>query len=167
MEEDDPPIFQQAAARPRPLLTVNELCSCCRSSLGTINRSIRRPSLAKSTLAEPLSSLVVLRKQTDTAFLLFPMAKQPANGVVNAGEFWEEWSRCITFKYQRDQLYRMGNFDDCGKEWKDYSNVFSVKFTNDPEKASRVLEATHLYKSRTTSPTVGVIWEAKGTPSWD
>jgi hypothetical protein len=163
MEEERGRPPKSAASTRRQLL--NRLSSCCRSSLG--NRSID-PSAFPCKVHIGRASLVpCIFAEADTAFLFLAMAKQPANGVVNAGEFWEEWSRCITFKYQRDQLYRMGNFDDCGKEWKDYSNVLSVKFTNDPEKASRVLEATHLYQSRTTSPTVGVIWETKGTPSWD
>lgn len=86
---------------------------------------------------------------------------------VNLGEFWEEWSRCITFKHQRDQLYRMGKFDDCSKQWRDYMNVFAVKFTNDAERAREVVESTDLYKSKGVSSTIGVIWEAKDTPSWD
>lgn len=94
------------------------------------------------------------------------MVLQP-KGFVNSGEFWDEWSRCITFKHQRDQLYRMGKFDDCGKQWRDYSNVLAAKFTNDPDKAKAIVEATHLYKTRGTSTTIGVIWEAKETPSWD
>ena len=88
-------------------------------------------------------------------------------GVVNLGEFWEEWSRCITFKHQRDQLYRLGKYDDCSRQWRDYANVLAAKFSNDPEKAKTVVESTNLYKSRGASTTLGVIWEAKETPSWD
>ena len=91
-----------------------------------------------------------------------------AEGGVNLGEFWTEWSRCITFKHQRDQLYRLGQFDDCGRQWRDYMNVLSVKFSQDKQKAQAVVQATHLYQRRSaSSSTIGVIWQAKETPSWD
>ena len=86
---------------------------------------------------------------------------------VNLGEFWEEWSRCITFKHQRDQLYRMGKFDDCSKQWRDYTAAMTAKFTNDADKAKAIIERTNLYKSKGVSTTLGVIWEAKDPPSWD
>jgi hypothetical protein len=88
--------------------------------------------------------------------------------VVNLGEFWQEWSRCITFQHQRDHLYRLGTFDDCSVQWNDYTAVLAVKFTNDVQKAKHVVQSTTLYQNKKAiSPTVGVIWEAKDTPSWD
>ena len=87
--------------------------------------------------------------------------------LVNLGEFWEEWSRCITFKHQRDQLYRMGKFDDCSKQWRDYTAAVNAKFTHDPERAQKIIQGTHLYKCKGVSTTLGVIWEAKNPPSWD
>jgi hypothetical protein len=87
--------------------------------------------------------------------------------VINLGEFWQEWSRCITFKHQRDQLYRFGKFDDCGNQWRDYMAVWRVKFTNDTTKAQQVVQSTTLYRNKGTSTTLGVIWESKHPPSWD
>jgi hypothetical protein len=88
--------------------------------------------------------------------------------IMNLGEFWQEWSRCITFQHQRDHLYRLGTFDDCSVQWNDYTAVLAVKFTNDVQKAKHVIQSTTLYQNKKAiSPTVGVIWEAKDTPSWD
>ena len=88
-------------------------------------------------------------------------------GVVNLGEFWEEWSRCITFKHQRDQLYRVGRFDDCTVQWRDYTRAIEAKFTNDADKARVMIEGTHLCRTKGVSSTLGVIWQAKQVPSWD
>lgn len=87
--------------------------------------------------------------------------------IVKIGEFWSEWSRCHTFKHQRDQLYRFGKLDDCSNQWNDYKKVLQAKFCRDQAEAQRLVESTNLYKERSTSSTAGIIWQLKETPSWD
>jgi Protein of unknown function (DUF3128) len=94
------------------------------------------------------------------------MNMQP-DDVVKIGEFWNEWSRCHTFKHQRDQLYRFGKMDDCSKQWNDYKKVLRAKFCRDADEAKQLVESTHLYQERSTSSTAGVIWQLKEKPSWD
>jgi Protein of unknown function (DUF3128) len=86
--------------------------------------------------------------------------------VVSVGVFWSEWSRCLTAKYQRDQLYRLGKFDDCGRQWNDFKTSVRAKFTKDEAGARKILEGTYYHEWNTVSPTAGVIWELKETPSW-
>ena len=87
--------------------------------------------------------------------------------VVDFSLFLGEWSRCLTAKYQRDQLYRFGKFDDCGRQWQDVRNAFRAKVSSDETYAKSLIEQTYYQKRTTLSPTLGVIWEAKDEPSWD
>jgi hypothetical protein len=86
--------------------------------------------------------------------------------VVSVGAFWGEWSRCLTAKYQRDQLYRLGKFDDCGRQWADLKTALRAKLVKDEAEARRILEGTYHHQRTTVSPTVGVIWELKEKPGW-
>jgi Protein of unknown function (DUF3128) len=93
-----------------------------------------------------------------------PNTMQPQE-VVDAGLFIAEWSKCLTAKYQRDQLYRFGKFDDCSRQWNDLKNAAYAKFC-DESAARKIMEATYHHKRSTISPTIGVIWEAKDKPGW-
>jgi hypothetical protein len=83
--------------------------------------------------------------------------------------YWDEWSRCIGSRYQRDHLYRLGRFDSCSRQWKDFKIAGKAKLIqfNDPEKARELIDSTYCNKRKTISPTAGAIWELKKTPSWD
>jgi Protein of unknown function (DUF3128) len=87
--------------------------------------------------------------------------------VVDAGLYFSEWSSCLTGKYQRDQLYRFGKFDDCHRQWQDLTQIVSAKFMNDEDEARRIVQQTYHYQRTNISPTIGIIWEAKETPGWD
>jgi hypothetical protein len=83
--------------------------------------------------------------------------------------YWDEWSRCIGSRYQRDHLYRVGQLDPCSRQWKDFKTASRAKVVQwkDPATAEVMINST-FYKKRTTiSPTAGAIWELKETPSWD
>jgi Protein of unknown function (DUF3128) len=86
--------------------------------------------------------------------------------VVDVGLFIAEWSKCLTAKYQRDQVYRFGKFDDCSRQWNDLKLAAYAKFYNDETAARSAMEATYHHKRSTISPTVGVIWDLKETPGW-
>jgi hypothetical protein len=86
---------------------------------------------------------------------------------VPVGSYWSEWSRCLTASYQRDQLYRMGQFDDCSKQWQDVKTAMRAKFIKNEQEAKELLETTFYYQRRNVSPTAGVIWELKETPGWE
>lgn len=86
--------------------------------------------------------------------------------IVPLGVFWAEWSRCLTAKHQRDQLYRFGKFDDCSRQWDDVKTAMKAKFTKEQTEAKEMIENTYYHKRSTISPTAGVIWELKETPSW-
>ena len=93
------------------------------------------------------------------------------NDVVNIWLFFDEWSRCIGSRYQRDKLYRYGRFDGCGAQWKDLKIAGRAKLQNNKEDAERMLSETH-YKQHlgsdlSKSPTAGVIWELKEKPGWE
>jgi len=87
--------------------------------------------------------------------------------VVDFGLFIVEWSKCLTAKYQRDQLYRFGKFDDCSKQWMDLKNAGRAKVSRDEAYARKIIADTYHVKKTTISPTAGVIWELKETPGWD
>lgn len=93
-------------------------------------------------------------------------AMQPKE-VVDVGLYMSEWSKCLTSKYQRDQLYRIGELDDCARQWNDLSQVSYAKFINDTAEAEKIVHKTYHYQRTNISPTIGVIWEAKETPGWD
>jgi hypothetical protein len=85
------------------------------------------------------------------------------------GKYWEEWSRCVGSKYQKDQLYRYGRFDTCSRQWKDLKMAGRAKLlqNRDPETARQLIAATYFQKRTTISPTAGAIWDLKDTPGWD
>lgn len=83
--------------------------------------------------------------------------------------YWDEWSRCIGSRYQRDHLYRLGRLDSCSRQWQDLKTAMRAKFVQfkDPLECQKMMDAT-FYKKRTTiSPTAGAIWELKEKPGWD
>lgn len=83
--------------------------------------------------------------------------------------YWDEWSRCIGSRYQRDQLYRLGRIDTCSRQWKDFKIASKAKLIQfkDPENARELIHSTYYMKRKTISPTAGAIWELKQKPSWD
>lgn len=87
--------------------------------------------------------------------------------IVNFGLFLHEWSRCLSAKHQRDQLYRFGKFDDCSRQWQDVKDSLRAKLSRDEARARQIVEQTYHHQRTTASPTIGVIWEAKETPGWD
>lgn len=87
--------------------------------------------------------------------------------IVDVGLFITEWSKCLTTKYQRDHLYRLGKFDDCSRQWTDLKNAAVAKVCRDEAAARKVMNATYHHQRTTISPTVGVIWELKETPGWE
>jgi hypothetical protein len=93
------------------------------------------------------------------------------NDVVSLWLFMDEWTRCVGSGYQRDRLYRFGEFDRCTAQLNDMKNALKAKMMQDPEEARQLLDTTH-YKQNlgsdpSKSPTAGVIWELKEKPSWD
>uniref|UniRef100_A0A7S2LN39 Uncharacterized protein n=1 Tax=Leptocylindrus danicus TaxID=163516 RepID=A0A7S2LN39_9STRA len=93
------------------------------------------------------------------------------NSKVNVWKYLEEWNRCISSTYQRDQLYRLGNFDTCSRQWEDVKIAFRAKASSDPKEAQLMLEETYYRKNlgsdTKNSPTAGYIWELKEHPGWD
>uniref|UniRef100_A0A6U3W9W4 Uncharacterized protein n=1 Tax=Ditylum brightwellii TaxID=49249 RepID=A0A6U3W9W4_9STRA len=94
-----------------------------------------------------------------------------SNDVVNLWLYFDEWTRCISSRYQRDSLYRKGNFDGCSAQYADLKAAMKAKTMNDPEEAIKLMETTHykrtLGSDPATSPTAGYIWDLKSKPSWD
>lgn len=86
--------------------------------------------------------------------------------VVHLGLYWSEWSRCLTATYQRDHLYRFGQFDDCSKQWKDFKTAIGAKFASEEAEARKLVESTYCHKRSKVSPTADVIWEIKEKPGW-
>ena len=94
---------------------------------------------------------------------------------VDLGDYYQAYSHCHSFQYQRDLLYRFGHADNCQKPWKDLVTAMEAQFrTTDPQKRRALIESTHLYQRRqqeatgsVPSPTIGVIWDAKDPPKWD
>jgi hypothetical protein len=91
---------------------------------------------------------------------------QPS-AVVDFGSFLTEWSKCLTVKHQRDQMYRFGQLDDCGKQWQDVMQAANAKLSNDRDQATRMVAQTYYHRRTGESTTVGVIWDLKETPGWD
>ena len=87
--------------------------------------------------------------------------------VVDVASFWDEWSRCVNSRYQRDQYYRFGQFDSCSKQWNDFKIAGRAKMAKTEAEAKELLASTYFHKKSTLSPTAGVIWELKETPGWD
>jgi hypothetical protein len=86
--------------------------------------------------------------------------------VVDAAFYWDEWSRCVSSRYQRDQFYRFGQFDNCSRQWNDFKTAAKAKMAPTEEEAKEMLTTTYYHKKSNASPTVGVIWELKDPPSW-
>ena len=89
--------------------------------------------------------------------------------VVVLGTFWDEWSRCISSRYQRDQLYRVGRLDGCSRQWNDLKIAGRAKVVQyrNPQEANELVASTYYKKRTTISPTAGAIWELKEQPGWD
>ena len=89
--------------------------------------------------------------------------------LVIVSTYWDEWSRCIGSRYQRDQLYRLGRFDSCSKQWNDLKTAVKARVIQwkDPSRAEEMISATYYKKRTTISPTAGTIWELKDRPSWE
>lgn len=87
---------------------------------------------------------------------------------VPLGLYWDEWSRCIGSRYQRDQLYRLGQLDSCSRPWKDMKKAIQAKVLemSEPQKAKELMDTTYYKKRTTISSTAGAIWELKKKPSW-
>jgi hypothetical protein len=83
--------------------------------------------------------------------------------------YWDEWSRCIGSRYQRDHLYRIGRLDSCSRQWQDLKTAGRAKFLQykDPAACKKLMECTFYNKRTTISPTAGAIWELKEKPGWD
>ena len=90
------------------------------------------------------------------------------NSSIPLGLYWDEWSRCIGSRYQRDHLYRLGQLDSCSRPWKDLKIAIKAKAmeVSDPQKAKEMIDGTYYKKRTTISPTAGAIWELKKKPSW-
>jgi hypothetical protein len=83
--------------------------------------------------------------------------------------YWDEWSRCVGSRFQRDHLYRVGRLNNCSRQWQDLKTAGRAKFLQfkDPVACKKMMDST-FYKQRTTiSPTAGGIWELKEKPGWD
>lgn len=93
------------------------------------------------------------------------------NSVVDLWTFLDEWSRCLSSRYQRDSLYRFGSFDDCSLQYRDLKSAFRAKLTSDSEKAIQMIQETHYRKNLgsdpTNSPTNIHIWSLKSRPGWE
>ena len=94
--------------------------------------------------------------------------QQEQEEIVIMSTYWDEWTRCIGSRYQRDHLYRVGRLDSCSKQWKDFKIAGKAKVIQfkDPTNAKELIQSTYYYKRRTISPTAGAIWELKDEPSW-
>eukprot|EP00568_Trieres_chinensis_P010822 CAMPEP_0183311400 /NCGR_PEP_ID=MMETSP0160_2-20130417/36677_1 /TAXON_ID=2839 ORGANISM="Odontella Sinensis, Strain Grunow 1884" /NCGR_SAMPLE_ID=MMETSP0160_2 /ASSEMBLY_ACC=CAM_ASM_000250 /LENGTH=100 /DNA_ID=CAMNT_0025475959 /DNA_START=44 /DNA_END=346 /DNA_ORIENTATION=+ len=94
-----------------------------------------------------------------------------SNDVVDLTLFFDEWTRCVSSRYQRDSLYRFGKFDSCSAQYRDLKAAIRAKLKTDPDEARRIIESTHyslrLGSDPANSPTAGVIWELKEKPGWD
>ena len=118
------------------------------------------------TTAADKTSSAELSALLDTATAA-PTTNDPP--VIQLGLFWDEWARCIGSRYQVDRLYRVGRFDNCGRQWRDLKNATQARLLvfRDPHEARRLLDNTYYKKRTTISPTAGAIWELKETPGWD
>mmetsp|Transcript_34489 Transcript_34489/g.75494 ORF Transcript_34489/g.75494 Transcript_34489/m.75494 type:complete len:101 (-) Transcript_34489:270-572(-) len=93
------------------------------------------------------------------------------NEVVNLWLYFDEWSRCISSRYQRDSLYRFGKFDGCSPQYSDLKTAVKAKMMSDEGEARRMESTTYYRKNlgsaKDASPTAGVIWELKDPTGWD
>jgi len=83
----------------------------------------------------------------------------------------EEWSRCVSARYQRDALYRHGQFDSCSEQYSDLKNMVYAKSLSDEQKSkdleTQTFYRTHLGSDPKNSPTAGFIWDLKKVPGWE
>lgn len=87
--------------------------------------------------------------------------------IVDLTFFAGEWSKCLSTKYQTDQLYRLGKFDDCSRQWKDVKTAVKAKLSRDEARAKELMEGTFHHQRTNVSPTAGIIWELKEKPGWE
>jgi len=93
------------------------------------------------------------------------------NSIVNLWTFVDEWSRCLSSRYQRDSLYRWGAFDDCSHQYQDLKSALHAKLMSDSNQALDIIQQTyyrkHLGSDPLNSPTQEHIWNIKSTPGWE
>jgi hypothetical protein len=124
------------------------------------------PSLAVRRFlhgAETSNSVQKKKPKPETTQNQTPM--QPKE-IVDIGNYLYEWSKCLSAAHQRDQLYRLGRFDDCSRSWQDLKDATWAKLSRDEAYARTIIANTHYVKSTTESPTIGVIWDIKEKPGW-
>ena len=95
-----------------------------------------------------------------------------SNEVVNLWLYVDEWSRCVSSRYQRDSLYRFGRFDACPAQFADIKTAVRAKMMSDEDEARKLETGTHYRQVRLgsnprTSPTAGHIWDLKDPTGWD
>jgi len=99
------------------------------------------------------------------------MGEETGDNGVNVFTYFDEWTRCLSSRYQFDSLYRHGEFDACSAQWSDLKLAFKAKGKRDPKEAKQILEKsyylTNLGSDPKNSPTSGVVWDLKQTPGWD
>mmetsp|Transcript_13221 Transcript_13221/g.15144 ORF Transcript_13221/g.15144 Transcript_13221/m.15144 type:complete len:101 (+) Transcript_13221:93-395(+) len=90
---------------------------------------------------------------------------------ISVSNSFDAWARCMSSRYQRDRLYRYGNFEPCSAQWKDIGIVMKAKWARTKEEKEDLLNQTFYRKNlggdQSKSPTAGVIWELKEKPSWE
>jgi hypothetical protein len=90
---------------------------------------------------------------------------------VDLALYFDEWSRCLGSRYQRDSMYRFGRFQGCGAQWNDLKTAIRAKATRDQKEVQEMMASTyyvkHLGSDPEASPTAGVIWDLKEKPGWD
>lgn len=94
-----------------------------------------------------------------------------SNDIVNLWTYFDEWTRCCSTSYQKDSLYRFGNFDSCGPQYQDLRIAIKAKLLKDEEEAKIIIAETHYKMNLGSDPknstTAGAIWELKEKPGWD
>lgn len=74
-------------------------------------------------------------------------------------------------RYQRDSLYRHGQFDACAAQYADLKLAMKAKAMSDKEAAKQLeMQSSyrkHLGSDPQNSPTAGFIWDLKKVPGWD
>jgi Protein of unknown function (DUF3128) len=98
-------------------------------------------------------------------------SKEKYKQTIDISLYFDEWSRCLGSRHQRDNLYRLGKFDGCTLQWEDLKTVIRAKTEKDQKEVEQMMANTHYVKhlgsDPKASPTAGVIWELKEKPGWD
>ena len=124
----------------------------------------------------PLPPAIHCRRQPNllplTSYLSPLLPSSQYHPVVDLWLFFDEWSRCISSGYQKDHLYRFGNFDACSAQYADLKIAVTAKAKSDEDEARRLVATTHyrrvrLGSSNEASPTAGIIWDLKEPTGWD